>query len=51
MQWLEVVDKMSKFPSFSEVLKDIKINMDNKIPEKTKRKAFAISYIIKVQKF
>jgi len=43
VQWLGVVDKIATFPCFSEVLKNVVKQMDNEIPEKTKRRTFVVS--------
>ena len=42
------ISSSTKFPSFFE---DIQKQLDDKIPEKTKRKAFAVSSIIEAQTF
>jgi len=43
-----VLDKIEMFSSFSELLK---AQMDNQIPEKTKRRAFTVLELKKLERF
>jgi len=51
MQWLGVVDKIVTFPHFSDGLKKTFRNKGmNKIPEKTKRRAFSSNILKETDK-